>query len=51
VERRSSGRRMNPTRHAAILLKETSLPFNEVARITGLNVYKVVGMKLKMRAA
>ena len=51
AERRNSGRRMNPNRHAAILLKETSLPFNEVARITGLNVYKVVGMKLKMRAA
>ena len=37
--------------NAAILLRETSLPFDEVARITGLDVYKVVGMKLKMRAA
>ena len=34
-----------------MLLRETSLPFEEVARITGLDVYKVVGMKLKMRAA
>ena len=51
TERRNSSRRMNPARHAAILLRQTSLPFNEVARITGLDVYKVVGMKLKMRAA
>lgn len=50
-ERRASQRRMNPVRHATILLRETSLPFEEVARITGLDVYKVVGMKLKMRAA
>lgn len=50
-ERRASQRRMNPKRHASILLRETSLPFEEVARITGLDVYKVVGMKLKMRAA
>jgi len=50
AERRNSNRRMNPARHAAILLREISLPFNEVARIIGLDVYKVVGMKLKMRA-
>lgn len=50
-DRRASRRRMNPTRHAAVLLRETSLPFEEVARITGLDVYQVVGMKLKMRAA
>ena len=50
-DRRASRRRMNPMRHAAILLRETSLPFEEVAQITGLDVYKVVGMKLKMRAA
>ncbi len=43
--------RMNPLKHAAVLLKETSLPFQEVARITGLDVYQVVGMKLKMRSA
>ena len=40
---------MNPERHAAVLLRETKLPFREVAEITGLDVYKVVGMKLKMR--
>jgi hypothetical protein len=48
---RSSRARMNPVKHAAILLNETSLPFQEVARITGLDVYQVVGMKLKMRPA
>jgi len=42
-------RRMNPERHAAVLLKETELPFREVAEITGLNIYQVVGLKLKMR--
>ena len=41
--------RMNPHRHAAVLLAETSLPFREVANITGLDIYQIVGMKLKMR--
>ncbi len=41
--------RMNPYRHAAVLLAETSLPFREVASITGLDIYQIVGMKLKMR--
>ena len=48
---RASRARMNPLRHAAVLLNETSLPFQEIARITGLDVYQVVGMKLKMRPA
>ena len=48
---RVSRARMNPHKHAAVLLRETSLPFREIARITGLDVYKVVGMKLKMRRA
>ena len=42
-------RRMKPERHAAVLLKETQLPFREVAEITGLSIYEVVGLKLKMR--
>ncbi len=46
---RVSRARMNPFLHAAKLLGETSLPFQEVARITGLDIYQVVGMKLKMR--
>lgn len=48
---RSKRRRMNPNRHAATLLKETSLSFREISSITGLNIYDVVGLKLKMRAA
>ena len=44
-----SRRKMDPFKHAAILLEETSLPFHEVAAITGLDIYKVVGLKLKMR--
>ena len=40
---------MRPEVHAAVLLRETRLPFREVADITGLDIYDVVGMKLKMR--
>lgn len=42
-------RRMNPDRHAATLLRETSLSFREIASITGLDIYAVVGLKLKLR--
>ncbi|MEO3429378.1 hypothetical protein AAFN88_11005 [Pelagibius sp. CAU 1746] len=49
--RKTKQRRMNPYRHAATLLRETSLSFREIASITGLDVYKVVGLKLKLRAA
>ena len=48
--RRWSRTRRDPTKHAAVLLEETSLPFHEIASITGLDIYSVVGMKLKMRA-
>jgi hypothetical protein len=41
--------RRDPQKHAAVLLEETSLPFREIADITGLDVYSIVGMKLKMR--
>ncbi|MDA0240444.1 MAG: hypothetical protein O3A84_10520, partial [Proteobacteria bacterium] len=44
---KSRGR--NPEVHADILLKETSLPFAEIAAITGLDLYSVVGLKLKQR--
>ncbi len=43
--------RRNPAKHAEVLLKETSLSFNEIANITGLNVYEIVGLKLKLRKA
>lgn len=42
---------MNPNRHAATLLRETSLSFREIATITGLDIYSVVGLKLKLRVS
>ena len=30
----------NPTEHAEVLLKETSLPSHEIAKMTGLDVYE-----------
>jgi len=44
-----SRRRMEPHRHARVLLEETSLPIEEIADITGLDVYKVAGLKLQLR--
>ena len=40
----------NPTDHAEVLLKETSLSSHEIAEMTGLDVYEVFGMKLKNRS-
>lgn len=48
---RASRARRAPEKYAAVLLRETSLPFHEIAEITGLNIYLVVGLKLKMRQA
>jgi len=50
TQKRSKVRRMNPYRHATTLLRETSLSFREIANITGLDIYAVVGLKLKLRA-
>ena len=47
--RPKSDRRMNPFQHARALLKETTLPLAEIASITRLTIYQVVGLKLKMR--
>jgi hypothetical protein len=44
-----SSRRMEPHRHARVLLDETSLPISEIAGITGLDVHKVAALKLKLR--
>ena len=44
-----SRRRMEPYRHARLLLEETSFPIEEIASITGLDVYKVAGLKLQIR--
>jgi hypothetical protein len=49
--RRTSKSRRDPIKHASVLLEETRLPFSEIADITGLSVYAIVGMKLKMRSA
>ena len=49
--RRKTGSRRDPVKHATILLKETSLPIEEIADITGLDVYQIVGIKLKARSA
>lgn len=49
ASRSRSNQRMNPDMHARALLRETSLPLAEIAQITRLNIYQVVGIKLKMR--
>lgn len=46
---RRSRRRMQPERQAQVLLQETSLPMAEIARITGLSIYQIVGLRLKLR--
>jgi len=46
-----SRRRLEPVQHATVLLNETHLPFAEIAEITGLDRYTVVGLKLKLRDA
>ncbi|SLN55021.1 hypothetical protein [Oceanibacterium hippocampi] len=46
---RRNGRRLEPLRHARVLLTETSLRFSEIAELTGLDMYTVVGEKLKLR--
>ena len=49
--RHNSKARRNPTTHANILLKETSLSFKEISEITCLDIYKIITMKLKSRSA
>lgn len=46
-----SNRRRNPVTFAKVLLQETSLPLEEIASITQLDMYQVVGLKLKLRDA
>mgnify|MGYP007024822040 FL=1 len=50
VQRRN-GRKREPRSHTRVLLEETSLPLEEISSMTGLSMYELVGMKLKMRAA
>ena len=49
--RRYNYSRRNPLSHAHVLLAETSLPLQEIVSLTGLDIYQVVGLKLKMRRA
>ncbi len=49
IPRRSFTKR-NPHSHAKVLLQETSLPLLEICSLTGLDIYEVVGLKLKLRA-
>lgn len=46
-----SGRRRAPMSHARVLLSETSLPLGEISSITGLDLHKIVELRLKMRGA
>jgi hypothetical protein len=50
VQRRN-GRKRDPQSHAHVLLSETSLPLEEIASMTGLDMYELVSMKLKLRRA
>ena len=47
----TSRARRGRRRFAEILLAETKLPFRDIAGITGLDIYQIVGLKLQMRKA
>ena len=44
-----SQRCRSPLSHARVLLTETRLPLAEIATIAGLDIWTVVGLKLKLR--
>jgi len=47
-----SNARMEPNRHAWALVRETKLSYEEIANITGLDIYQVLLMKIQiLRAA
>lgn len=49
---RRSTARLAPDKHAWALVRETRLPYDEIARITGLDIYEVLLMKIQvLRAA
>lgn len=47
---RPVGRGRGPHSFARVLLSETTLPLREIVSLTGLDIYRVVGLKLKMRS-
>lgn len=49
--RTTSQRSRSPQSFAKVLLSETTLPLREIVSLTGLDIYRVVGLKLKMRSA
>ena len=41
--------RSDSTQRETVLVKETNLPAHEIAKMTGVDVYQVFGLKLKAR--
>ncbi len=48
---RPNRHRMDPLQHARVLLTETNLRLHDIVHITGLDIYTVVGLKLRLRRA
>ena len=48
---KASQRSRTPHSFAKVLLSETTLPLREIVSLTGLDIYRVVDLKLKMRSA
>ena len=42
---------MEPRKHAWALVRETSLSYQEIAKITGLDIYQVLLMKIQLLRA
>ncbi len=51
ARRHRSNARMEPQKHAWALVRETQLPYQEIANITGLNIYQVLLMKIQLLRA
>ena len=49
--RNRSNARMEPRKHAWALVRETSLSYQEIAKITGLDIYQVLLMKIQLLRA
>lgn len=46
---RRQSRRLPAEQHACALLRETEFSLREIARITGLDIYRITSLKLQMR--
>ena len=49
--RQRSNARMEPHRHAWNLVRETKMSYEEIAKITGLDIYQVLLMKIQLLRA